>query len=179
MPSGTVGIRPTPYTIVESQLALPMPSGTVGIRPTPSAIVESQLALPMPSGTVGIRPTPSAIVESELGLPMPSGTVVIRPTPYAIVESQLGLPMPSGRRSRLFCERQRSVRLVRPAISSGMNSSTFSDTSSCVSFFRFPISYNNKHAHIVIVLFVYWYLIKQQTSISCNGVLRVSPATRI
>lgn len=51
------------------------------------------------------------------------------------------LPIPSGSLSRLFWERQRSVRLERPEISSGMYSSTFSDTSSWVSFFRLPISW--------------------------------------
>jgi len=53
--------------------------------------------------------------------------------------------MPSGSLSRLFWERQRSVRLVRPEISSGMYSNTFSDTSNCVNFFRFPISCNTTH----------------------------------
>lgn len=54
-------------------------------------------------------------------------------------------PMVSGRHSRLFCERNRSVRLCRPEISSGNTSKRFSDTSSCVSRFSLPISYSNNN----------------------------------
>ena len=56
--------------------------------------------------------------------------------------------MPSGSCSSWFCERQRSVRLTSPPISSGRNSSLFSDTSICCSLRRLPISCNHSSVDV-------------------------------
>lgn len=56
----------------------------------------------------------------------------------------LYLPMPSGKTWSKFWETSKSVKEVRPLISSGRHSNLFSETSRQSRFFRFPTSCNTR-----------------------------------
>lgn len=59
---------------------------------------------------------------------------------FCVIAFTSYLPMPSGKTWRKFWETSKSVKEVRPLISSGRHSNLFSETSRQSRFFRFPTS---------------------------------------
>lgn len=59
---------------------------------------------------------------------------------FCLTAFTLYLPMPSGKTWSKFWETSKSVKEVRPLISSGRHSNLFSETSRQSRFFRFPTS---------------------------------------